>query len=231
MLTNLFDHVVILGAGGGIGSALATWHKERGSNDQKLSLFSRKTGFDITSDHTVSQMAKHIGPPHPASLIINATGFLHNDEFQPEKSLRQLEKDALIHAFLINAVGPGLLMKHVARVMPRQHAWTFVTLSARVGSISDNELGGWYSYRTSKAAHNQLLKTASIEIRRTHPNAILVAMHPGTVATKLSEPFSKTGLDVRQPSKAADDIMKVITNLKTTDHGTFIDHKGMPIAW
>ena len=107
----------------------------------------------------------------------------------------------------------------------------FATLSARVGSIGDNRLGGWYSYRASKAALNQFIRTAAIELNRRSPNAICVALHPGTVDTGLSSSFAKTGLDVQTPELAADRLLEVIAKLTANDSGGFFDYKGEPIIW
>ena len=136
-------------------------------------------------------------------LVIDATGFLHGAGFAPERSLRQIDPVHMARSFAINAIGPALLMRFFLPLLPKQGRSVFATLSARVGSIGDNSLGGWYSYRSSKAALNQLVRTASIELRRSHPEAICVAIHPGTVATGLSAPFAKAGLELQTADQAA----------------------------
>ena len=118
--------------------------------------------------------------------MIDASGFLHGDGLMPEKSWREIDPVHMQRAFAINAIGPALLMKHLLPLFPADGRSVFATLSAKVGSIGDNHLGGWYAYRASKAALNQLVRTAAIELRRKRPNAICVALHPGTVDTKLS---------------------------------------------
>ena len=137
----------------------------------------------------------------------------------------------MAQSFAINAIGPALVMKHFLPLLPRDSSAVFATLSARVGSIGDNRLGGWYSYRASKAALNQLVRTAAIELNRRSPNAICVALHPGTVDTGLSASFAKTGLDVQTPELAAERLLEVIAKLTANDSGGFFDYKGEPIIW
>ena len=137
-------------------------------------------------------------------LVIDTTGFLHMDGFAPEKSWRDLDVVHMARACAVNAIGPALLMKQFLPLLPRQGRSVFATLSARVGSIGDNRLGGWYSYRASKAALNQLVRNAAIELGRRQPAALCVALHPGTVATRLSAPFVKAGLEVQTTEQAAD---------------------------
>ena len=163
--------------------------------------------------------------------MIDATGFLHTDGFAPEKSWRDLDAIHMARAFAVNAIGPALLMKHFLPLLPRQGRSVFATLSARVGSIGDNQLGGWYSYRASKAALNQFVRTAAIELGRRQPAALCVALHPGTVATRLSAPFAKAGLDVRTAEEAADRLIDVIERLAPASTGGFFDYRGAPVPW
>jgi NAD(P)-dependent dehydrogenase (short-subunit alcohol dehydrogenase family) len=163
--------------------------------------------------------------------VINATGFLHEAAQQPEKSLRYLNPVFLAHSFALNAIGPALIMKHFFPLLPRQGRSVVASLSARVGSIGDNRLGGWYGYRSSKAALNQLVRTAAIELERTHPEAICVALHPGTVATKLSLPFVGSKRSLHTPIEAARHLLTVITKLKSKDNGGFFDWRAEPIPW
>ena len=142
-----------------------------------------------------------------------------------------LDPAHMAHAFAINAIGPALLMKHFLPLLPKQGKSVFATLSAKVGSISDNRLGGWYSYRASKAALNQFMRTASIELKRRCPEAICISLHPGTVDTELSSPFSKSGLDVQSADQAAERLVSVIHALTIADSGGFIDYKGDDLPW
>ncbi|WP_203293665.1 SDR family NAD(P)-dependent oxidoreductase [Maricaulis parjimensis] len=224
-------HAVVIGASGGIGSALVAELEAQGWT---VTALSRRTSppldlLDEASIHAAAQALKEGGDT--IRLIIDATGFLHDDVFSPERSLRELDPDHFARAFALNATGPALLMKHFLPLLPRQGRSVFATLSARVGSISDNRLGGWHAYRASKAALNQILRSVSIEMKRRKPEAICIALHPGTVATRLSEPFSKSGLDVRPPQEAAQDLLRVIAGLGPDDSGGFRDHKGMAISF
>ena len=141
------------------------------------------------------------------------------------------ESRTLAQAFAINAIGPALLMKHFLPLLPRDRRALFATLSAKVGSIGDNRLGGWYAYRASKAALNQLVRTASVELRRSRPQAICVALHPGTVDTGLSAPFAKSGLQVQAPALAAQRLLTVLAGLKAEDSGEFFDYRGERLPW
>lgn len=167
----------------------------------------------------------------PLRCLVVATGFLHGPQGQPERSTAQLDAGYLTHAFQVNAIGPALLMKHFLPLLPRQGPWVAAFVSARVGSIGDNALGGWYGYRASKAALNQLVKTASIEQARRNREATLVALHPGTVDTPLSQPFGKRGLNVRSPEVAARDIVQVLQGLTPQDNGRFVDYRGQSLPW
>ena len=149
----------------------------------------------------------------------------------PEKSWRQLDGASMARAFAINAIGPALVMKHFLPLLPASGKSVFAVLSARVGSVGDNRLGGWYSYRSSKAAVNQLVRTASVELRRRQPEAICVALHPGTVDTPLSAPFRKAGLEVQSPGIAAERLVDVVDRLVARDSGGFFDQNGEPVPW
>lgn len=223
-----FSNALVLGAHGGIGGALADLLEASGAQVVRISR--KDQDFDITCEQNIADVMSAMGDT-PYDLVFNATGFLHGDGIMPEKTLRQLSKEALTKNFETNAIGPALLLKQLSLTMPRSHEFVAVSLSARVGSISDNKLGGWYSYRSAKAAQNQLIRSAAIEFRRTHPKAILLALHPGTVASALSEPFAKSGLRVRPPQQAAQEIHSVLQALTFDDHGRFVDHEGKDIPW
>ena len=191
--------------------------------------------LEITDESQIASAAAVVGQlidqGMPLRLVIDATGFLHGSGFEPEKSWRQLDAAHMAHAFAINAIGPALLMKHFLPLLPRSGKAVFATLSAKVGSIGDNRLGGWYSYRASKAALNQLVRTAAIELARQKPQAICVALHPGTVDTALSSRFAKSGLDVQQPDEAAARLLTVIDGLSAKDTGAFFNHRGETLPW
>lgn len=219
-------NAVIFGATGGIGAALADALEETHSVHR---LSRRGTpSLDITDEASIAAAA---AATPDAPLMIDCTGFLHDERFSPEKSWKHLSAEALAHNFAINAIGPALLMKHFLPKLPRDEPSVFATLSAKVGSIADNGFGGWYGYRASKAALNQLVKTASIELSRKWKQAALVAIHPGTVDTPLSQPFSKAGLDVRPPEQAAVDILAVLRGLDASKNGAFLTYKGEELPW
>ena len=221
---------VVIGASGGIGQALFTQLSESGAYTQVIGLSRSSTPpLDLLSQASIAAAAETCGTD--LRLVIDATGFLHGNGFSPERSWRELDPAHLAHSFAINATGPALLMKHFLPRLHRSERAVFASLSARDGSISDNRLGGWYSYRAAKAALNQLVRTASIELRRQSRQSICVAVHPGTVATGLSAPFAKTGLDVQAPAVSAALILNVLANLAPEDTGGLFDHMGEAIGF
>jgi NAD(P)-dependent dehydrogenase (short-subunit alcohol dehydrogenase family) len=224
---------VVIGASGAIGTAL----RARLENDEGVGRtigFSRAGAplFDITSDAAIAGAAAAVAALDvPVRLVIDATGFLHGDDAYPEKAMAELDSGHMAKAFEVNAIGPALLMKHFLPLLADDGKTVFCTLSARVGSIADNRLGGWYSYRASKAALNQLVRTASVELKRLRPAAICAAYHPGTVDSALSAPFQKTGLDVQSPDAAAGACLSVLDRLTPTDSGGFFDYTGKAVPW
>lgn len=224
---------IIFGASGGIGAALlANLHsRKQFANLAGLSRGSQPP-IDLLDESSIRSAAAHLAAhAAPLRLLIDATGMLADGDSRPERSWRELDAAHLARAFAINAVGPALLMKHFLPLLPRQGRSVFVSLSARVGSIADNNLGGWYSYRASKAALNQLVHTAAIELKRQSPQAVCVALHPGTVDTKLSAPFRTSHLEVRTPESAAELILQAIDGLSAADTGGFFDYRGLAIPW
>lgn len=223
---------VIFGAGGGIGGALVEAIQVARKFKHVVS-FSRSTSpeIDLLDEGSLERAAAFAADLGELRLVIDATGFLHDDRQGPEKSWRQLDAANLARALALNAIGPALLMKHVLPRLPRSGKSVFATLSARVGSIGDNRLGDWYSYRASKAALNQLVRTAAVELGRRSPNAICVALHPGTVATALSAPYAATGLEVHSPTAAARHLLAVVDQLAADANGGFFDWRGQPVPW
>jgi len=220
--------IVVIGAGGGIGTALADRLEQGGQPVLRLGR-RFEPRLDLLDEASIQAAAHAAGLG--LRLVIDATGFLHDDRFQPERSLRQIDPAHLAHSFAINATGPALLMKHFLPLLARTGPAVFATLSARVGSITDNKLGGWYAYRAAKAALNQLVRTAAIELARTRPEAVCVAMHPGTVHTPLSGPFAKSGLDTQTPDQAAARLLAAIEALTPDRSGLLLDYHGAPIAF
>lgn len=219
---------VVIGATGGLGAALAEALAAAGQPVLRLSRRSDPP-LDLTEEATIAAAAEIAGAG--IELVIDASGFLHDARYAPEKSLRALDPAHLARQFAINAIGPALVMKHFLPRLARDRRAVFATLSARVGSITDNRLGGWYGYRAAKAARNQLLRSAAIEIARTHPQAICVALHPGTVATPLSAPFVRPGPGVQSPSQAAARLLAVLDALRPADSGGFFDHLGKAVPF
>jgi NAD(P)-dependent dehydrogenase (short-subunit alcohol dehydrogenase family) len=221
---------VVIGASGGIGSAVCD-SLDRSARFSDVVRMSRPI-FDLTEEASIEAAASRVADKRtPVRLIFVATGLLSDDAITPEKSLRDLDGATLAHLFAINTIGPALIAKHFLPLLPRDGKSAFAALSARVGSVGDNRLGGWYGYRASKAALNQIVHTAAIELARTRPQAICVAIHPGTVATSLSWPFQKAGLSVQAPAEAADRILHVVDGLGIKDSGGFFDYKGDAVAW
>lgn len=228
--------VVVIGATGGIGQALVqTLHTALPEENVLALSRSSAPPVDLLDEASIAHAAAEVAATCAANgkslrLVINATGTLHKPH-PPEKSWSQLHGAAMAEVFAINTLGPALLMKHLLPLLPRQGKAVFATLSAKVGSIGDNRLGGWYSYRASKAALNQMVRTAAVELRRRHPQALCVALHPGTVETSLSTPFARTGLDVVTPEAAAQRLLRVIDGLTEADSGGFFNHDGQPLPW
>jgi NAD(P)-dependent dehydrogenase (short-subunit alcohol dehydrogenase family) len=223
---------VVFGAGGGIGGALVKVI-QTAEKFKHVVTFSRSTSpaIDLLDEGSLARAAAFADDLGDLRLVIDATGFLHDDRQAPEKSWRQLDAANLARAFALNAIGPALIMKHVLRRLPRSGKSVFATLSARVGSIGDNRLGGWYSYRASKAALNQLVRTAAVELARRSPDAFCIALHPGTVATPLSAPFAASGSDVHTPTAAARHLLAVVDQLTADANGGFFDWRGQPVPW
>ena len=224
---------VVVGASGAIGGALLDLLREDKGLAGVVGLSRSSTPpLDLTSEATVSEIARHVAERGISlRVVIDATGFLHGGGFTPEKSWRQLDPAHMARAFAVNTIGPALLIKHLLPLLPRAGKSVFATLSAKVGSIGDNHLGGWYSYRASKAALNQIVRTAAVELKRRQPEAVCVALHPGTVESPLSAPFGRSGLDVQSPATAAGRLVGVIDTLTPASSGGFFDYRGTALPW
>lgn len=223
---------IVIGASGGIAQALIAQLECMPAFAMTIGLGRGSApALDLRDEASIALCAAHIARLGVPRLIIDATGVLHNDTMQPEKSWRQLDPVQMAESFAVNAIGPALLMKHLLPLLPRDGKAVFATLSAKVGSIGDNQLGGWYSYRASKAALNQLVRTAAVELKRRQPDALCVALHPGTVATRLSAPFGKGGLEIQTPQLAAERMLAVIDHLNPADTGGFFNHHGQILPW
>lgn len=221
---------IVIGASGGIGAAMV----ERLRGDPRCGLVEalhRRSpiAIDFDDEASIATAAEALRRQAPFHLIVNAAGVLHTPRFGPEKKLADLNYAQMSDTFRINTFGPALVLRHFADLLDRRRA-VLALLSARVGSIADNRLGGWYSYRASKAALNMLVKTAAIELARRQPETIVVAMHPGTVATGLSRPFDGARIG-RDPSIAASEMLAVLDGLERDDSGCFVACDGKGVPW
>ena len=227
------NEALILGGSGGIGAALVAELVARGQHSQVLSL-SRVSdpAINLLDERSLSNAAAAITETRVSPrLIIVATGILHKDGKAPEKSLREIDPDWMIENYRLNAVGPALIAKHFLPLMPRTGRICFAVLSARVGSISDNRLGGWHSYRASKAALNMLVRNISVEWQRKNADAVIVGLHPGTVETALSAPFKGNLAHERfLPQTAAGQLLNVLEALSPAQSGLLFAYDGTVIA-
>jgi NAD(P)-dependent dehydrogenase (short-subunit alcohol dehydrogenase family) len=221
------DQTVILGASGGIGAALADAAEARGDRVVRLS----RPALDLDDPESFARAAEASGDG--LAHVIVATGVLRALGRDPERSWRELDAAALAEQFRVNAILPALVARHFLPRLARQRRAIFAVLTARVGSIGDNHLGGWYGYRMAKAAANQLVRTAAIELRRRNPAAVAVALHPGTVATTLSQPFQRNLApgQLVSPEVAAAHLWRVIDALTPAESGSFRAWDGTPIPW
>lgn len=221
------ERVIIVGASGGIGSSLADAAKARGAD--VLRLGRQEISIDDEASFARAALAAGDGLSH----VIVAAGLLHRGEQAPERDLRQISADWMLESFRVNTVLPALVAKHFLPRLRKDERAVFAALSARVGSISDNRLGGWHSYRASKAALNQVVRTLSIEMRRKNPTAILAALHPGTVDTGMSKPFQR-GVPVGKLFTAqvsAGHLWRVMDELRPEDSGGFFAWDGAAIGY
>lgn len=236
--------VVVIGASGGIGRALV----DQLLNEPKVTkvfALSRCHGehlacddkvihgyLDIEDETSLQQLGDTLAGER-LDIILVATGLLHDENIQPEKSLRDLAMDKLYKLFTVNTFAPALIAQQLLPSMPKNSQAVFAALSARVGSISDNRLGGWYSYRASKAALNMLLKTLSIEVARSRPKAVICGLHPGTVNTALSHPFQRnvSPEQLFSPAKSASKLLDLVSSLTPSDSGKIYDWAGKEVPY
>ncbi len=220
------ENALIIGASGGIGRALSAQLQVQGVEVARLSR--SVDGFDLSVPDKAEQILEAL--PGPFDAVIVATGALEIDGATPEKSMRAVSAHAMMDQFALNAVGPALVLKQAYRLLPRDRRSVIAVLSARVGSIADNRLGGWVSYRAAKAAVNQIVHTAAIELARTHKQAICVALHPGTVKTAFTQKYLGRHPAV-EPEAAAQNLLAVIAGLSPADTGGFYDWAGKRVPW
>ncbi|WP_439526239.1 SDR family oxidoreductase [Roseovarius mucosus] len=220
------EKALIIGASGGIGQAVSAGLEARGVTVTGLSRSG--DGLDVTDEASVAAALGALDGPF--DLILVTTGALEIAGAAPEKALRQVSAQAMLDQFALNCVGPSLVLKHSLRLLPREGRAVFAALSARVGSIGDNNFGGWYSYRTAKAALNQMIHTGAIELGRSHRGAICVALHPGTVETEFTRKY--LGRHPAVPAaQAAENLLGVIERLRPEESGSFFDWQGATVPW
>ena len=244
---------MVIGANRGIGLALTAaqlrdprvtrviaTHRQ-GADLQQLSLLSQQHGeklslhaLDVVDGRNLEEFGRFLKQQQGGiDLTIHAAGILHEENVQPEKSFMHCRPDSLMRMFEVNSIGPLMVAGKLLTSQPRQRHFKFAVLSAMVGSIGDNRLGGWYGYRASKAALNQFIKTLAIECRIKYPNAALVAIHPGTTDTELSRPYQnsvKPG-KLYTPEQTASRILNVIDSTGPERSGEFLNWDGNPIPW
>ena len=222
---------LVIGASGGVGSALLYALEGKGTYKAVSGLSRSEDGLDLTNDQTVKDAAERFTSDGAQfDLIINASGALEIDGHGPEKAFREIDPEIFMKAMGINALGAALALKHFAPLLAKNRKAVFATLSARVGSIEDNGLGGWMSYRASKAALNQIVRCAAIEFSRSYPQSIIVSLHPGTIRTELTEKYAK-GRYTASPEECANNLLGVCENLTTEQTGMFLDYAGKEIPW
>ena len=234
-------NVAIIGSSGAIGRAFLDAYiadkdisniysisrTEVKSNDKRII----HINIDVTDEVSVKAAASKIEENRLDRLIV-ATGVLHTKSFGPEKSIKDIKIENFVKIFSVNTFGPALIGKYFLPLMTKDQKSIVAFLSARVGSISENKLGGWYAYRASKSALNQIIKNFSIEAKRTNSSGIIIGLQPGTVKSKLSEPFQKNVKKGKLflPEDSVDNLIKVIENVMQNDSGKIFDWEGEEIA-
>ena len=217
---------LVFGASGGIGQAFSRFLEDKLGSENVVKVSRSFDGFDISDEEKILKFSESIEGSF--NLIINAIGVLQTTEEGPEKTINVVKQKSMIDMMTINAIGPALLLKNFSKKLDKTKFSVFVNLSARVGSITDNRLGGWVSYRSSKAALNQIIKTSSIEINRRNKNAICVGLHPGTVKTRFTEKFQNT-TETISPEESVEMMMKVVENFSVNDNGYCFAYDGKVI--
>ena len=220
------ERALVIGDSGGIGAALAEALAARGARVTGLSRSG--DGLDLRDPVAIERVMGGVEGPFDAVLI--ATGILAPQGGGPEKALAALEAGAMAEVMQVNAIGPALILRHMPRLLPRRGRSVLGVLSARVGSIGDNRLGGWHSYRASKAALNQIVRGTAIEIGRSHREAVVAALHPGTVETGFTANYSPSHGKL-SPQEVAGRLLGVLDRLTPGETGRFWDHEGREVPW
>lgn len=221
---------LVIGASGGIGAAVARLLTDDPNCTHLETLSRRENGLDLADEQSVKEAAEALRDSGPFDLIFNASGILEVDGAPPEKAFRELNADTMTRAFAVNAVGGTMALKYFTPLLKRKGRSAFATLSARVGSIGDNHLGGWMSYRASKAALNQIVRCAAIEETRRNKDAVIISLHPGTIETPLTKKYAR-GRYTASPDEAAHNLLSVIARINPSQTGGFFDYAGEEILW
>ena len=230
----------VFGCTGGIGEALCIALAERGcetiyagsrQGEEPVGAVFSPFAFDLTDETSIESAAKQMRDAPPEWVIVASGVLTLDDGTGPERSYKRLDPAAMSEVLSLNTIGPAMIAKHMLPLMPRNEQFVFAALSARVGSISDNRLGGWHSYRASKVALNMLLKNFALEIGRTHKHGVVVGLHPGTVDSALSQPFQSNLPDgqLTEPEHAAINLLNVLAELEPEDSGRVFDFKGKEV--
>jgi len=218
--------ILIIGASGAIGTALAETYRSQGW--QCAGLSRTEQGLDLTQERSIAPALATLKGPF--DTIVMATGALTLDGVGPEKTIKAVTAQTMAAQMQVNAIGPALILGQIGPLLPRDRPARVAVLSARVGSIGDNRLGGWISYRAAKAALNQIVRTSAIELARSHPQLSCFALHPGTVDTPLTRPFSAK-YDARPAPEAAARLHEVIEARGAHETGQFFDQNGRVVPW
>jgi NAD(P)-dependent dehydrogenase (short-subunit alcohol dehydrogenase family) len=246
-------NVLIVGASQGIGlgfvekllqddriAKVYATYRQKNTAEELLSLVDKHFGklicleMDITDESQIVEAVEQIRiEVNKLHLVINCVGLLHEGTLQPEKSLRQINSKNLLRYFQINSIGAVLLAKHLLPLFRHKERSVFATISAKIGSIGDNQLGGWYGYRASKAALNMFMRTAAIEYGRSCPKTLVVTLHPGTTDTRLSRPFQKNvpAEKLFSIERTVTQLLNVIEQLQEGDSGEFFSWDGSRLPW
>ena len=234
---------IVVGSSGGIGGALVEQlvnspqvthvHSLSRTGQSHPSTKVANLSFDFTDEDSLIAAAQTLQEVGPFDLILIATGLLQGEGISPEKNLRALSHESLAKSYEVNVIGPAMSAKYLAPLLRRDKKAVFAALSARVGSISDNRLGGWYAYRASKAALNMILKTLALETQRRFKNQLIIGLHPGTVDTALSKPFQGNVPEGKlfTPAFSAEQLLGVIDKLSEKDSGFLFDWAGEKIEF
>ncbi len=223
---------LVIGSTGAIGQAFVDYFRAdpRCAGVQELAR-TTQPGLDLLDPKSIHAAAQAVARQGPFQIIVDATGALTIDGQGPEKSIKALTAEHFTRALQVNTIGPALLLKHFVPLLAAEQRSIYAKLSARVGSISDNRLGGWYSYRASKAAMNMVLQSAALEWHRRQPGWRFVALQPGTVRSRLSEPFSAGVPLLLEPEVSVVGLMRALEKLQAQAGAHFIDHQGQTIGW